>query len=194
MSTTTKNLGRVSIVPKGEWSSNSTYTRLDLVTYNGSSYIAKKDVPINIQLNNDEYWMVTAQKGDMGDPLVFLAIYNQTEFGEIAEAEAAGKVIVAREGGFLTSEYYALAKHQFGADIWGDLDQYVFSHFIVDEFNNYKKSLRILKCRVLNGRTYWETEQYPIELAEEEFKSYVDTKIADLNLQNLSQLEYEVIT
>lgn len=105
-------------------------------------------------------------KGSMGDPLVFIAAYQQTTHEEIAAAEAAGKVIVAREGGFLTSEYYALAKHQFGADIWGDLDQYVFSRFAVDEFNN-KKSLHILKCRALNGRSYWETEQYPIELAED---------------------------
>lgn len=105
-------------------------------------------------------------KGSIGDPLVFIAAYQQTAHEEIAAAEAAGKVIVAREGGFLTSEYYALAKHQFGADIWGDLDQYVFSRFAVDEFNN-KKSLRILKCRVLNGRTYWETEQYPIELTKD---------------------------
>ena len=67
MSTTTKILGRVSIVPKEEWSSNSTYTRLDLVTYNGSSYIAKKDVPVNINLNNNEYWMIVASKGDTGD-------------------------------------------------------------------------------------------------------------------------------
>jgi hypothetical protein len=63
MSTTTKILGRVSIVPKEEWSSNSTYTRLDLVTYNGSSYIAKKDVPANTQISNSEYWKLIAAKG-----------------------------------------------------------------------------------------------------------------------------------
>ena len=67
MSTTTKNLGRVSIVPKGEWNSNNTYIRLDLVNYNGSSYIAKQNVPVNINLDNSNYWMLVAAKGDSGD-------------------------------------------------------------------------------------------------------------------------------
>ena len=63
MSTTTKNVGRVSIVPKGDWNINNTYIRLDLVTYDGNSYIAKKDVPKNIQLSNNNYWMLMASKG-----------------------------------------------------------------------------------------------------------------------------------
>ena len=67
MSTTTKNLGRVSIVPKGEWNSNNTYIRLDLVNYNGSSYIAKQNVPVNINLDNSNYWMLVAAKGDKSD-------------------------------------------------------------------------------------------------------------------------------
>ena len=67
MSTTTRNLGRVSIVPKGEWNSGNTYIRLDLVNYNGSSYIAKQDVPVNINLNNSNYWLLIAAKGEKGD-------------------------------------------------------------------------------------------------------------------------------
>ena len=67
MSTTTKNVGRVSIVPKGDWNINNTYIRLDLVTYNGNSYIAKKDVPKNIQLSNNNYWMLIASKGEQGE-------------------------------------------------------------------------------------------------------------------------------
>lgn len=37
---TTSNLGRISIVPKGNWAAG-TYKALDLVRYNGSSYLAK---------------------------------------------------------------------------------------------------------------------------------------------------------
>ena len=66
MSTITKNLGRVSIVPKGAWNSNNTYTRLDLVSHNGSSYIAKQNVPVNISLNNTNYWKLVAEKGGIG--------------------------------------------------------------------------------------------------------------------------------
>lgn len=66
MSIITKDIGRVSIVPKGTWNSNNTYTRLDLVSYNGSSYIAKQNVPVNTNLNNADYWKLVAEKGDIG--------------------------------------------------------------------------------------------------------------------------------
>ena len=52
MSIVTKELERVSIVPKGVWNSQNTYERLDIVNHNGSSYIARQNVPVNISLND----------------------------------------------------------------------------------------------------------------------------------------------
>jgi len=66
MSIVTRELDRVSIVPKGAWNSNNTYERLDLVSHNGSSYIARKNVPLNTQLSNNEYWILVAEKGTDG--------------------------------------------------------------------------------------------------------------------------------
>lgn len=34
--------GRVAIVPKGDWSADVTYKRLDAVTYNNTLYFAKR--------------------------------------------------------------------------------------------------------------------------------------------------------
>ena len=48
--------GRVAIVPKGDWSADSTYKRLDAVTYNNTLYFAKKDVPAGTATSNTEYW------------------------------------------------------------------------------------------------------------------------------------------
>ena len=48
--------GRVSIVPKGDWSADATYKRLDAVTYNNTLYFAKKDVPAGTATSNTEYW------------------------------------------------------------------------------------------------------------------------------------------
>lgn len=48
--------GRVAIVPKGEWSANATYKRLDAVTYNNTLYFAKKEVPAGTVTSNTEYW------------------------------------------------------------------------------------------------------------------------------------------
>lgn len=48
--------GRVAIVPKGDWSTDATYKRLDAVTYNNTLYFAKKDVPAGTETSNTEYW------------------------------------------------------------------------------------------------------------------------------------------
>ena len=48
--------GRVAIVPKGDWSADVTYKRLDAVTYNNALYFAKKDVPAGTVTSNTEYW------------------------------------------------------------------------------------------------------------------------------------------
>lgn len=48
--------GRVAIVPKGDWSADATYKRLDAVTYNNTLYFAKKDVPAGTATDNTEYW------------------------------------------------------------------------------------------------------------------------------------------
>ena len=48
--------GRVAIVPKGDWSADVTYKRLDAVTYNNALYFAKKDVPAGTATSNTEYW------------------------------------------------------------------------------------------------------------------------------------------
>lgn len=48
--------GRVAIVPKGDWSADATYKRLDAVTYNNTLYFAKKNVPAGTAVSNTEYW------------------------------------------------------------------------------------------------------------------------------------------
>ena len=53
---TTVNIGKIGIVPKGEWNNITTYEHLDLVIYDGLSYLAKQDVPANILPTNIIYW------------------------------------------------------------------------------------------------------------------------------------------
>lgn len=54
------NIGRISPVPAGTWSSAKAYKRLDIVTdSNGEkSYIALKDVPAGTALSNTAYWQL----------------------------------------------------------------------------------------------------------------------------------------
>lgn len=62
-----KNLGKVRIDWKGEWSSTSTYELLDAVEYNGSSYIATEDVKDNLPPTESEYWHIIAKAGKDGE-------------------------------------------------------------------------------------------------------------------------------
>lgn len=48
--------GRVAIVPKGDWSADATYKRLDAVTHNNTLYFAKKEVSAGTSTSNTEYW------------------------------------------------------------------------------------------------------------------------------------------
>lgn len=49
--------GRILIIPKGEYDAEKTYEMLDLVTYNGISWLAKKTaVGIEPSEGNEEYW------------------------------------------------------------------------------------------------------------------------------------------
>ena len=64
----TTPIGKVTITPKGTWSSSSTYERLDLVEASGTTYVAKQNVPANTAITNTTYWqmVVTAGIGQSG--------------------------------------------------------------------------------------------------------------------------------
>lgn len=58
-------LGKVSISPKGEWNKTAVYEQLDLVTYNGGSWLCT--FPNTAQApTKGEYWTQIAAKGDTG--------------------------------------------------------------------------------------------------------------------------------
>lgn len=50
--------GKILIIPKGDYNSTKIYEMLDLVKYDGTSWLAKKDVPAGIEPTetNSEYW------------------------------------------------------------------------------------------------------------------------------------------
>lgn len=60
----TKNLGKVAITPRGEWSAG-TYEKLDVVSFAGSSYLSRKDGNTSaVTVVAD--WLKIASKGDQG--------------------------------------------------------------------------------------------------------------------------------
>lgn len=66
MAIETKNL-KIAMVPKGEWASSITYNYLDIVIYNGNSYVAIKSGSNKNPETQSTYWQLLAQKGSKGD-------------------------------------------------------------------------------------------------------------------------------
>ena len=54
--------GRVLLMPKGDYNPATTYSMLDIVSYNGSSYIAKQSTTGNLPTNTT-YWQLSAYGG-----------------------------------------------------------------------------------------------------------------------------------
>jgi hypothetical protein len=68
----TTNAGRVAFVLKGDYSNNTSYTILDLVTYNGKSYACKQPAT-GILPTNTAYWQL------MSDPDVDIELKTMPE-------------------------------------------------------------------------------------------------------------------
>lgn len=62
----TQVLGVVGMKTRGEYNPETTYEKLNVVTYNGSSYCAKTDTQGNLPTNT-LYWDLIAEKGEKGD-------------------------------------------------------------------------------------------------------------------------------
>ena len=62
----TQSIGRVSIILKGTYDPDITYSKLDIVRYQGSSYCAKKDTNGNLPTDT-EFWQLIAEKGEKGE-------------------------------------------------------------------------------------------------------------------------------
>lgn len=103
-----KELGKVSITPKGAWNSNITNERLDIVydKRNNQAYIAKQNVPVGVDIDNREYWQPLNVSGYADNNFINLTTENEngtiTAFESIDEAIAAILPINRRAGATLS--------------------------------------------------------------------------------------------
>lgn len=59
-------LGKVTITPRGEYDPGTVYESLDVISFNGSSYLVKK-MCIGVTPPNTEFFMILAEKGEDGN-------------------------------------------------------------------------------------------------------------------------------
>lgn len=88
------DLGKVKALPKGTWSNSATYEKLDIVSKDGSSYIALQDVPAGTAVTDTSYWQLLAAKGETGDtgavPAFTIGTVATGEAGSSAAASITG--------------------------------------------------------------------------------------------------------
>lgn len=75
-----KDLGRVSLVPEGAWTNNRIYDKLSVVynTCDKFAYVSKKEVPINVDIQNREYWQPLNVTGYSDDNIINLSKYSES--------------------------------------------------------------------------------------------------------------------
>lgn len=88
-----KDLGNVSLAPKGRWSKEQEYERLNLV-YNDRdnlSYVAKIDVPIGVEIDNREYWQPMNATGYADNN--FINLTTESETGTVTAYESLEEAV-----------------------------------------------------------------------------------------------------
>lgn len=61
-----KNLGRVGLVLKGDWSDATTYVKLDVVAYDGNSWVAKRsNTNVTPDTTNSDDWQLISNNADL---------------------------------------------------------------------------------------------------------------------------------
>ena len=103
-----KDLGNVSLAPKGKWSREQEYERLALV-YNACdnlSYVAKINVPSGVDIENREYWQPMNATGYADNNFINLTTENEngtiTAYESLEEAVATILPINRRAGATLS--------------------------------------------------------------------------------------------
>lgn len=76
-----------SVHPTGEWDDSIEYHALDLVTYEGSSYIALMDVPEGISPIHTEYWMINSSNKAAYWGTIEGTLSNQTDLQSILDSK-----------------------------------------------------------------------------------------------------------
>lgn len=103
-----KDLGNVSLAPKGKWSREQEYEKLALV-YNACdnlSYVAKINVPSGVDIENREYWQPMNATGYADNNFINLTTENEngtiTAYETLEEAVATILPINRRAGATLS--------------------------------------------------------------------------------------------
>ena len=70
--------GRIGFVLRGTYDTTAIYDFLDVVHYNGASYVARKLTAGNEPVDSDEYWQILAKSADYSEYATELSLVKQS--------------------------------------------------------------------------------------------------------------------
>lgn len=170
----TNVLGVVGMKTRGEYDSETTYEKLNVVTYEGSSYCAKTDTQGNLP-TNETYWDLIAEKGDKGDiPVKGVDYYTTADKNELinelevtlnedvtdevteqlADLTSATPIVVSSISDMIDeSKIYVLSTsghwYWYNGEEWTDGG--VYQATAIDDNSVYLKNLSTDLCDILFG-------------------------------------------
>ena len=140
-------LGRVSILFKGEYDPTISYEKLDIVSYNGSSY-GCLEACVGIEPTDTSYWQLVAEKGEQG----IQGIQGiQGERGLQGEQGVQG---IAGENG---QDGYTPVR---GTDYWTEEDISIIEQFVNDTMEAEMGDFDLILDDIINGALDAEDRSY----------------------------------
>lgn len=113
--------GRVAPIPKGAWNSTTAYSKLDVVSHNYKTFMAKQTSTGMEPLGDDSYWMVIAEnagpmEGATEDtdgaaglvPKPLMGDNDKVLFGDGTFKEVKPSALLIDSSGFIGIDYSVL--------------------------------------------------------------------------------------
>lgn len=169
-----KNLGKVCLTPAGDWTRANNYKRIDVVTHpiTGRSYIAKKDVPAGVSIENQEYWQPIGSGGYRDNNIIILSDIDlntnelvrytlETAIATINTEDKRPGLILGfygtnpsnQDGG---AEWFLYQFNSDTIDDWNKLECWISIYDNIDKFKGYFLN----ECLLINNVPHPEVGDY----------------------------------
>lgn len=135
------NLGKVCLTPAGVWSIDKEFERLDIVNdaINNKSYVAKKDVPVGINISNTEYWQNISGGGYKDNNIIILSdVDNEGNIKVYSLLDAINSIDEINRRPGLVLGFYGVSYDDKGAE-HNDWYLYQFNSNTIDDWNDLEK-------------------------------------------------------
>lgn len=168
--------GRVLLIPKGNYDSTATYTMLDMVVYNGSSYICKQECT-GVVPTNTTYWMLNASGSavayinDIGDVVITNPTNRQVLMYDNATQKWVNGTISTTLSGLTDTQIASLSngqvlKYNSTSQKWENADEKggILPHLIV--ISETGSTVTVVKGGTTITATETSTGHYECDLTE----------------------------